>query len=100
MFYREENGEYKKLKNFNKAWRVVCEKAGLDDLRFHDLRHVSATELVKLNIPERQIMDVAGWKTPMLSTYRHKNSLKSAQKINASFRNQGSPADYSSVVNQ
>ncbi|MFP4164508.1 MAG: hypothetical protein ACLFQB_11915 [Chitinispirillaceae bacterium] len=25
------------------------------------------------------IMDVAGWKTPMLSRYRHKDSFRSAQ---------------------
>jgi hypothetical protein len=28
-------------------------------------------------------MDEAGWKTAMLSTYRHKNSLLSAQRIMA-----------------
>jgi hypothetical protein len=27
------------------------------------------------------IMDIAGWKTPMLSNYRHKDTLKSAQAI-------------------
>jgi hypothetical protein len=30
---------------------------------------------------ERAIMDIAGWKTPMLSTYYHKDSLRSAQTI-------------------
>jgi hypothetical protein len=30
---------------------------------------------------ERAIMDIAGWKTPMLSTYWHKDSLRSAKTI-------------------
>jgi len=54
--------------------------------RIHDLRHISATDLYEAGIPERVIMDCAGWKTPMLSQYRHKDSLKSAKAIMPSLR--------------
>jgi integrase len=54
----------------------------------HDCRHIAATDLYIAGIPERQIMDIAGWKTTMLTTYRHADSLRSAQDINARyFRN-------------
>jgi hypothetical protein len=41
----------------------------------------TATDLYANGNPERVIMDIAGSKTPMLSTHRHKDSLKSAQII-------------------
>ncbi len=81
IFYREANGEYHQLKNFNKAWRYVCEFAGLPELRFHDLRHVSATDLINKGLSERQLMEVAGWKTNMLSTYYHRNSSATTKAV-------------------
>jgi integrase len=65
----------------DKAWHHCLGLAELKDVRFHDSRHCAATDLYANGNPERVIMDIAGWKTPMLSTYRHKNSLKSAQII-------------------
>ena len=101
LFYRQDkDGNFHSLGDFKRAWTFCLKKAGLQNVRIHDLRHVAASDLYAVGVPEREIMDVAGWKTPMLSTYRHKNSLKSAQKINASFRNSGSPAGYSPAVNQ
>jgi integrase len=47
------------------------------------LRHEAATRLYESGVDERTIMDIAGWNTPMLSTYRHKHSLLSAQRIMA-----------------
>lgn len=81
LFYRYENYEYKNLGDFRKAWKFCTAKAGLYGLRFHDLRRCSATDLYNKGIPERRIGDIAGWLTPMLSTYWKKDSLKSAQEI-------------------
>lgn len=82
LFFRQDkNGTYHSLGDFRKAWHYCLELAGLKDVRFHDTRHCAATDLYANGNPERVIMDIAGWKTPMLSTYRHKNSLKSAQII-------------------
>ena len=91
---------YHSLGDFKKAWAFCLKKAELSNVRVHDLRHVAASDLYAAGVPEREIMDVAGWKTPMLSSYRHKNSLKSAQKINSLFRNEPSSDAFSSVVNQ
>lgn len=86
LFYRQDStGKYHSLGDFRKAWGYCLKKADIKDAHIHDLRHISATELYSNGIPEREIMDIAGWKTPMLTTYRHKNSLKTAQKINRFF---------------
>lgn len=77
LFYREVKGQYRSLGDFKKAWRRCLRLAGIQDFRFHDGRHIAATNLVDAGVPERAIMDVAGWKTNMLSTY-YKSSSKKA----------------------
>ncbi len=91
VFYREENGVYHQLKNFNKAWRFVCDVAGLQELRFHDLRHYSATQLINAGLSERQLMEVAGWKTNMLSTYYHRNSSVTTKAVQNLLNDKVSP---------
>jgi integrase len=83
LFYRhvESTGEYLPLGDFRKSWKAVLKKAGIVNCRIHDLRHCAASDLTIAGNSERVIMDIAGWKTPMLSTYWHKNSLRSAQLI-------------------
>ncbi|MBN1578792.1 MAG: tyrosine-type recombinase/integrase [Chitinispirillaceae bacterium] len=101
LFYRQdEDGKYHPLGTLQKPWAFCLKKAGLANVRIHDLRHVAASDLYAAGVPEREIMDIAGWKTPMLSTYRHRDSLKSAQKINTLFRKGDSPTFFSSAVNQ
>ena len=78
LFYRETKSGYKPLGDFRKAWHSCLKRAGIKDCRVHDLRHISATDLYTAGNSERMIMDIAGWKTPMLSTYRHKDGFKSA----------------------
>ena len=43
------------------------------DLSFHDLRHLNASVMLMLNIPEKYAMERGGWKTPhvMKSVYQH-----------------------------
>jgi integrase len=82
LFYkRDEAGNYQQLGSLQKPWAFCLKKAALSNIRIHDLRHCAASDLYAAGNPERVIMDIAGWKTPMLSTYRHKDSLKSAQAI-------------------
>jgi integrase len=82
LFWRQDNeGAYHQLGDFKRAFKTCLKVAGLVDVRIHDLRHVAASDLCSLGNSERMIMDIAGWKTPMLSTYWHKDSLRSAQMI-------------------
>jgi len=86
LFYRQDSTGFHSLGDFKRAWHTCLKIAGLKDVRFHDTRHVAASDLYAQGITERKIMDIAGWKTSMLSLYRHKDSLKSAQEINAFFQ--------------
>jgi|TergutMp193P3_1026864.scaffolds.fasta_scaffold24332_5 integrase len=71
---------YRPLTHLRYAWNVCLKQAGITDMRIHDLRHIAATDLYAAGNSERRIMGVAGWKTPMLSNYRNKNSLRDAQE--------------------
>ena len=51
---------------------TLCKKHGFT-IRFHDLRHLNASVMLQLNIPEKYAMERGGWKTPhiMKSVYEH-----------------------------
>lgn len=72
-----ENYKVVSLGDFKRAWQTVKEDAGRPDIRFHDTRHISATDMVDAGTPERAVMDVAGWNTNMLANYYHRNNKKS-----------------------
>ena len=44
------------------AWRTACRRAGLTDLRFHDLRHTFGTRAADAGVPLNAIRDVMGHK--------------------------------------
>ena len=78
-FYREDKGEYKQLKSMRNAFDFVLDKAGINNFRHHDLRHISSSRLLHMGLTEREIMQIAGWKTNMLSTYYHKDSVEASK---------------------
>lgn len=43
---------------FGAEWRKIREKAGLPNLKFHDLRHTVATRLLKENVPVPVVRDL------------------------------------------
>jgi len=53
-------------------FRTIMDKAGID-ITFHDLRHLNASVMLMLNVPEKYAMERGGWKTPnvMKSVYQH-----------------------------
>lgn len=51
------------LKDFRGAWDSVCERAGLPDLQFHDLRRSGVRNLSRSGVPERVIMTITGHRT-------------------------------------
>lgn len=53
---------------------VSCiKKAGLPHLRFHDLRHLNASVMLQLGIPEKYAMERGGWSTnsTLQNVYQH-----------------------------
>jgi integrase len=59
-----ENGKVKPerpISNWRTAWRGACEGAGLAGLRFHDLRHTAATNLLEQGTPLAVVAQILGW---------------------------------------
>lgn len=60
---------------------VDCiEKAGLPHMRFHDLRHLNASVMLQLGIPEKYAMERGGWTTnsTLQNVYQHTFSAERA----------------------
>ncbi len=56
----------KRIKDFRKAWRNLCTRAGLPHLIVHDLRRSAAKALRAAGVPESVVMSIGGWKTPAM----------------------------------
>lgn len=54
------------------TWKSALEKAGIKNLRWHDLRHTWATWLRQLGTPTHELQKMGGWKTAaMVERYAH-----------------------------
>lgn len=67
-----------------KRFVVLIEKAGLPHMTFHDLRHVNASVMHLLGVPDKYAMERGGWKTDhtMKSVYQNTFS-EERQKFDA-----------------
>lgn len=55
-----------------KAWYGALERAGIDDFRWHDLRHTWASWHVQEGTPLHVLQELGGWETPaMVRRYAH-----------------------------
>lgn len=67
--------------SISRAWATACKAAGVPAMRVHDLRHHSATTLLKSGSTIGEVMDRHGWTTvQMINRYRH---LLEAQDLQA-----------------
>lgn len=67
------NDKQKKLLDLNRrVWYRICEKANLEGLRFHDLRHNWASRHAEAGTDIIAIKELGGWKTlGMVQRYTH-----------------------------
>jgi integrase len=64
-----------------RMFREACEAAGIEDLKFHDLRH-EATSRICDKLPMHEAMRITGHKTPsMLMRYYHPKAEELARKL-------------------
>lgn len=55
-----------------KAWRNALKRAGIEDFRWHDLRHTFATWHREAGTPTHELQRLGGWKTQsMVERYAH-----------------------------
>lgn len=56
----------KRPKSINYCFKKCLKQAGIQDMTFHDLRHVSASLMAKLRIPDKYALERGGWKTDII----------------------------------
>ena len=55
-----------------KAWTAALERAGIEDFKWHDLRHTFATWHRQAGTPTYEVQRLGGWKTgAMVERYAH-----------------------------
>ena len=69
--------------SFNKPWARLCKSAGIEDLRFHDLRHEATSRLFEKGVFQGvEVAAITGHKTlQMLKRYTHLRASDLAQKL-------------------
>ena len=54
------------------AWENACKRAGIEDFRWHDLRHTWASWHVQEGTPLHVLQELGGWESPeMVRKYAH-----------------------------
>ncbi|HDS1238692.1 TPA: site-specific integrase [Pluralibacter gergoviae] len=74
----------------NTAWYSALKRAGIDDFRFHDLRHTWASWLIQSGVPLSILQEMGGWESiEMVRRYAHlapNHLTEHASKIDDIFR--------------
>lgn len=66
-----------------KAWRKALERAGIEDFRWHDLRHTWASWHVQMGTPLNVLQELGGWsEQDMVRRYAHLSSAHLAEHAN------------------
>lgn len=56
----------------NTAWRAALRRTGIENFRFHDLRHTKASWLVQSGVPLSALQEMGGWESiEMVQRYAH-----------------------------
>ncbi len=71
-------------------WELACERASIEGLRFHDLRHEATSRLFEMGLDRIEAASITGHKTlQMLKDYTHLRAERLAQKMNLAANSHG-----------
>lgn len=66
----------------NRVWVMALERAGIEGLRFHDLRHEAVSRLVERGLTDQEVAAISGHKSmQMLRRYTHLRAEDLADKL-------------------
>ncbi|WP_227983189.1 site-specific integrase [Dickeya poaceiphila] len=90
----EKTPEIRKLRvDGNKAWNAALKRAGIENFRFHDLRHTWASWLVQSGVPLSALQEMGGWESiEMVRRYAHlspNHLTQHAKQIDSIFAKNG-----------
>jgi integrase len=72
-----------KISELRSAWEKACERAQIEGLRFHDLRHEATSRLFELGLDRVEAASITGHRTlAMLRDYTHLRAEGLARKLN------------------
>ncbi|HEX8264581.1 MAG TPA: site-specific integrase [Pyrinomonadaceae bacterium] len=66
--------------NFKRSFGTACREAGIENLRFHDLRHTCITRLIRAGVPHSEAMKISGHRE--IKTFQRYMNLTS-ESVNA-----------------
>jgi len=69
------------LWDLRKPFHAACPRAGIKDLRIHDLRHMATTILFLEGIPEAIIRKLTGHRSRELERYEHLSPVLKRQTV-------------------
>jgi integrase len=65
VFYHREKGESAghRFVELKRAWQALLKESSIENLRFHDLRHTTASWLVMKGVPLKAVQEILGHKS-------------------------------------
>ena len=73
---------WQRADSLENAWRRAVKWAGIEDLRFHDLRHEAVSRLFELGLNPMEVASISGHKTlQMLKRYTHLKASELVKKL-------------------
>jgi integrase len=72
LIFASTSHPWKPFANLDFHWKAALDEAGIDNFRFHDLRHTAASYLTQAGIPAITVAAILGHKTlQMTKRYSH-----------------------------
>ncbi|MBW2605286.1 MAG: site-specific integrase [Deltaproteobacteria bacterium] len=66
------------------AFLAACRRAGIENLRFHDLRHTFATRLIEAGVDIETVRDLLGhYSVTLTQRYTHSNNKQKSDAVKA-----------------